>query len=103
MSHEIRTPMNAVLGYAQILQRDRSLPPRHKSAVDTIERSGQHLLGLIDEILDLSKIESGRMEIRESDFDLGSLISDLSAMFAIRCQQKRLHWHVEGCQEGVTA
>jgi signal transduction histidine kinase/DNA-binding NarL/FixJ family response regulator len=96
MSHEIRTPMNAVLGYAQILQRDESLPARHQAAVDTIERSGQHLLGLIDEILDLSKIESGRMELHPIDFELVALISDLSAMFAMRCQQKHLGWKVDG-------
>jgi signal transduction histidine kinase/ligand-binding sensor domain-containing protein/DNA-binding NarL/FixJ family response regulator len=101
MSHEIRTPMNAVLGYAQILQRDESLPTRHKAAVDTIERSGQHLLGLIDEILDLSKIESGRMDLHPIDFDLTALISDLSAMFAIRCEQKHLHWEVQGCADRV--
>src|SRR5262249_4250173 len=102
MSHEIRTPMNAVLGYAQILQRDETLSPGHRKAIDTIERSGNHLLGLIDEILDLSKIESGRMEVHPQDFDLNELISSLSAMFAMRCQQKQLVWKVETF-EGVVA
>jgi CheY-like chemotaxis protein len=101
MSHEIRTPMNAVLGYAQILQRDDTLPSRHRKAIDTIEKSGYHLLSLIDEILDLSKIESGRMDVHASDFDLNELISGLSAMFHIRCEQKRLGWKVEGPGEGV--
>ena len=101
MSHEIRTPMNAVLGYAQILQRDETLPPGHRKAIDTIERSGNHLLGLIDEILDLSKIESGRMEVHPQDFDLNELISSLSAMFAMRCEQKRLVWKVQTVREGV--
>jgi signal transduction histidine kinase len=69
MSHEIRTPMNAILGYSQILSRDDLLPPFHRDAVATIISSGNHLLHLIDEILDLSKIDAGRMEITPSDFD----------------------------------
>jgi signal transduction histidine kinase len=63
MSHEIRTPMNAILGYAQIMQRSGDLPANHLNAVDTIQRSGNHLLELINEVLDLSKIEAGRMEL----------------------------------------
>ena len=59
MSHEIRTPLNAILGYAQILRRDRSLQPRQKEAIETIASSGNHLFNLIDEVLDLSKIEAG--------------------------------------------
>ena len=95
MSHEIRTPMNAVLGYSQILQRDPQLEPSQRKAVDTIENSGNHLLALINEILDLSKIEAGRMELQEIDFNLTTLIEGLSAMFAIRCKQKGLDWKVE--------
>ena len=68
MSHEIRTPMNAILGYSQILARDGALPPFHRDAVATILSSGNHLLRLIDEILDLSKIDAGRMEVRANGF-----------------------------------
>lgn len=96
MSHEIRTPLNAVLGYAQILQRDSSLGKDQRKAVSTIERSGSHLLALINDILDLSKIESGRMELSEAEFDLKELISGLSVMFELRCQQKGLAWKTEG-------
>ena len=103
MSHEIRTPMNAVLGYAQILQRDKSLAQNQRNAVDTIEKSGSHLLTLINEILDLSKIESGRMELNLSDFDLNELVSGLSTMFKMRCEQKKLDWSVEGVDQGVWA
>jgi len=103
MSHEIRTPMNAVLGYAQILQRDKSLAPNQRNAIDTIEKSGSHLLTLINEILDLSKIESGRMELNPSDFDLNELISGLSTIFEMRCEQKKLAWNVEGLGEGPGA
>ena len=101
MSHEIRTPMNAVLGYAQILQRDKSLVPNQRNAVNTIEKSGNHLLTLINEILDLSKIESGRMELNLSDFDLNELVSGLSTMFKMRCEQKQMDWNVECVGEGV--
>src|SRR5204863_3108168 len=74
MSHEIRTPMNAILGYSQILRRDREMPPKYRQSVETIEKSGDHLLAMINDILDLSKIEAGRMELQKTDFDLTSLI-----------------------------
>jgi signal transduction histidine kinase/ligand-binding sensor domain-containing protein/DNA-binding response OmpR family regulator len=96
MSHEIRTPLNAILGYAQILQRDRDLANDQRSAIDTIERSGSHLLALINEILDLSKIESGRMDLTLADFSLVELIQGLSVMFELRCRQNGLNWRIEG-------
>jgi signal transduction histidine kinase/DNA-binding response OmpR family regulator len=95
MSHEIRTPMNAILGYAGILQRDADLPPNYRQAVDTIENSGNHLLALINDVLDLSKIEAGRLELHETDFNLNGLIDTLSTMFQMRCEQKGLDWRVE--------
>ena len=95
LSHEIRTPMNAILGYGQILQRAPDLPLRHRVAVSTIERSGAHLLALINEVLDLSKIEAGAMELHNSAFDLNALIYDVSAMFQLRCHQKKLNWLAE--------
>ena len=95
MSHEIRTPMNAILGYAQILQRDNDLPSNHRQAVNTIENSGNHLLALINDVLDLSKIEAGRLELSETDFDLNTLIDTLSTMFRMRCEQNGLDWRVE--------
>ena len=95
MSHEIRTPLNAILGYAQILRRDRSLQPRQKEAIETIASSGNHLFNLIDEVLDLSKIEAGRMELQCADFDLLELISRMEGMFRHRCEQKRLRLVVE--------
>jgi len=80
--------MNAILGYAQILRREPDLPPNHKQAVNTIENSGNHLLALINDVLDLSKIEAGRLELNETDFDLNTLIDTLSTMFQMRCEQK---------------
>ncbi|MCD6506139.1 response regulator [Candidatus Poribacteria bacterium] len=95
MSHEIRTPLNAILGYAQLLKHEPDLHPRHRAAVETIEESGNHLLALINDILDISKIEAGRLELQETDFDLVRLIEGLSVMFQLRCEQKNLTWQVE--------
>ncbi len=96
MSHEIRTPLNAILGYAQILARDVSLHPFHRDAVTTIAHSGDHLLRLVDEILDLSKIDAGRMELAASDFDLEELGYELAGMFQQPCEKKRLGLRLEG-------
>jgi signal transduction histidine kinase/ligand-binding sensor domain-containing protein/CheY-like chemotaxis protein len=95
MSHEIRTPMNAILGYAQILQRKSTLAPDDRQAVETIHRSGDHLLKLINDVLDISKIEAGRLELQPSDFDLQSLVQNLSVMFQHRCEAKRLTWSID--------
>ncbi len=96
MSHEIRTPMNAIMGYSQILQRDKNLNDDHKKSLKTISRNGNNLLTLINDILDISKIEAGRMELNLMDFDLNDLFNDLSALFKIRCREKSLTWNVEG-------
>jgi signal transduction histidine kinase/CheY-like chemotaxis protein len=90
MSHEIRTPMNAILGYSQILQRNKSLNPDFKKAVETIASSGNHLIDLINDILDISKIESGKMDLRETDFNLGELVNNIVSMFRERCYNKGL-------------
>ena len=95
MSHEIRTPMNAILGYAQVLVRADNLLPEHHRAVDTIFRSGEHLLGLINEVLDISKIEAGRLQLNIDVFDLGETIQSIGRMFAPRCNEKELAWHLE--------
>lgn len=94
MSHEIRTPMNAILGYSQILKRDELLPERHRQSVATIEKSGDHLLAMINDILDLSKIEAGRMELQSGDFDLNELLGGIAAMFRMRCEEKELKLNV---------
>ncbi|RYD46086.1 MAG: hypothetical protein EOP83_30240, partial [Verrucomicrobiaceae bacterium] len=90
MSHEIRTPMNSILGYSQILARDSSLPPFHRDMIATILSSGNHLLHLIDEILDLSKIDAGRMDVTRGDFDLNALVNELVAIFQHPCEEKQL-------------
>ncbi|MEO5713401.1 MAG: CHASE domain-containing protein [Luteolibacter sp.] len=95
MSHEIRTPMNAILGYSQILSRDDALPSFHRDAVATIIHSGDHLLHLIDEILDLSKIDAGRMELALTDFDLAALVREMEAMFQHPCEEKQLGLRID--------
>jgi PAS domain S-box-containing protein len=95
MSHELRTPLNGVLGYAQLLQRDRSLGPRHQEALDAIARCGTHLLDLINDVLDLSKIEAGRIEIEAAPCDLRQVALDVRHMVAERARRKDLDLDVE--------
>jgi signal transduction histidine kinase len=96
MSHEIRTPMNAVLGFSQILLRRKGLDKDTKDAIRTIDNSGQNLLTMINEILDISKIEAGKMELYLIDFDLNALINNLSSLLDLRCKQKQLRWMAIG-------
>ncbi len=94
MSHEIRTPMNAILGYAQILQRDSQLNVEQRENIQIIENSGNHLLALINDILDLSKIEAGAMALNLEQFNLFKLIRNVASMFSIQCENKGLEWRV---------
>ena len=95
ISHEIRTPMNAIIGYAQIMQHSSDLPATHQDAVATIQTSGDHLLKLINEVLDISKIEAGRMELSATDFDLVQLLQSMGVMFELRCREQQLTWKLE--------
>ncbi len=90
MSHELRTPLNAVLGYAQILKRDARLTDTQHTGLDVIERSGEHLLTLINDILDLSKIEAGKLEVQPSEFHLPEFLRSIADMARIRAEQKGL-------------
>jgi signal transduction histidine kinase/CheY-like chemotaxis protein len=94
MSHEIRTPMNAILGYAQLMLRDPSLGADAKANLKIIGRSGEHLLGLINEVLDMAKIEAGRMDLNSVTFSLSSLVGDLASMFRLRAEAKGLRFEM---------
>ncbi len=95
MSHEIRTPMNAILGFSQLLERDPSLSEEHKTSVRTISRAGEHLLDLINDILEMSKIEAGRTALVAATFDLHEMVDDLTIMFRLRTEKKGLELVVE--------
>jgi PAS domain S-box-containing protein len=90
MSHELRTPLNIILGFTQLMIRGGSLNPQQQEQLNTINRSGEHLLTLINDVLEMSKIEAGRVTLNESDFDLHSLLDWLYQMFQIKCQSKGL-------------
>lgn len=90
MSHELRTPLNAILGFAQLMARSPTLPPEHSDNLGIITTSGEHLLTLINQVLDLSKIEAGQMSLDEKDFDLHRLLGDLEGMFQLRAADKGL-------------
>ena len=90
MSHELRTPMNGVLGYAQLLQRDRTMNAVQREAVEAIGKCGSQLLDLINDVLDLSKIEAGRLDIDEGPVDLGQLLTDLKYVVAETAAHKGL-------------
>ena len=95
MSHEIRTPMNAILGFSQLMLRDHDLTARQCQYLGTINRSGEHLLALINDILEMSKIEAGRTTLNPSTFDLPVLLNDLEMMFRLRTDEKKLSFAVE--------
>lgn len=91
MSHELRTPLNAILGFSQVMSRDSLLSNENIENLRIINRSGQHLLELINDVLDLSKIEAGIVALDESSFDLYQLLDTLEEMFQIKAETKNLH------------
>jgi PAS domain S-box-containing protein len=95
MSHEIRTPMNAILGFSQLMLRDPEISAKQHEYLGTINRSGEHLLALINDILEMSKIEAGRTTLNLSTFDLPALLKDLEMMFRVRTDEKKLSFSVE--------
>ncbi len=95
MSHELRTPLNAILGFSEILSRDSSLRPQQLEWINIINNSGVHLLNLINDILEMAKIEAGRTSLTTHNFDLDNFISNLKKMFELRAINKKLKLHIE--------
>ncbi len=90
MSHELRSPLNVILGFCQLLTRSQCLNPEQQENITIMTRSGEHLLTLINNVLDLSKIEAGRTTLHEINFDLYGLLDDLDDMFQAKADDKNL-------------
>ncbi|MCP4690223.1 MAG: response regulator, partial [Desulfobacterales bacterium] len=90
MSHELRSPLNAILGFARVMDRNRAIPPGEKEHLAIIRNSGEHLLNLINDVLDMSKIEAGRAVLNEKDFDVYQLLDDLKNMFCLKTEERGL-------------
>ena len=92
MSHELRTPLNGILGYAQILQKDKTCTPQQKKGIDIIYQCGEHLLTLINDILDLSKIEARKLELYPESINFPSFLKGVSELFYLKAQQKEINF-----------
>ncbi len=90
MSHELRTPLNAILGFSQLMRRDPGITTEQLENLETIGRSGEHLLSLINDVLEFSKIEAGQTVLNQEDFDLHRLLLDIEEVFRLRVREKSL-------------
>ncbi len=99
MSHEIRTPLNAILGFSELMQADENLSKKHIEWLGTINRSGEHLLDLINDILEVSRIEAGRISLTQSTFNIHSMLSDIEEMFRVKTDKKNLSLILEYSDE----
>ncbi len=95
MSHELRTPLNAILGFSQLMARSQGLDASQQDCLTIIRRSGEHLLTLINDVLDMSKIESGRTVLNLREFDLYRILDDLENMFRLKALEKELQLNVD--------
>src|SRR5205814_3615503 len=95
MSHELRTPLNAVLGFARLMRRSPGLAPGDRDNLAIIQKSGEHLLELINQVLSISKIEAGSMTLQERPFDPREMLSVLERMFGARCEEAGLAFELE--------
>ncbi len=90
MSHELRTPLNAILGFSRMMGHDALLSGNQRANLDIINRSGEHLLRLINDVLEMAKIEAGRLQLEVAPFDLGNTVRDVVEMMQLRCEEKGL-------------
>ncbi|MBQ7529194.1 response regulator [bacterium] len=98
MSHEIRTPMNAIIGLDNIALNDPETPPKTKEYLEKIGTSAEHLLNLINDILDMARIESGRLILRKEEFSFSNLLQTINTIFSSQCNDKGLDYqcHING-------
>ena len=94
MSHEIRTPMNAILGFTQLMRGDKGISERQRQQLDIINSSGEHLLALINDVLEMSKVEAGRVSVSVSAFSLFALLDEMNSLFSQRAEAKGLELRV---------
>ncbi|MCA9042646.1 MAG: hypothetical protein KDA65_20000, partial [Planctomycetaceae bacterium] len=99
MSHELRTPLNSILGFSDLLRRDPTVSADQRADLDIINRSGNHLLGLINQVLDMAKIESGRTVLEPSPVDLPLLVKDVDSMMRTRAESAGLRFIAEVAEE----
>jgi signal transduction histidine kinase/CheY-like chemotaxis protein len=99
MSHELRTPLNAVLGFSQLMKNAPDVTAAQRENLNIITRSGEHLLNLINNVLDISKIESGRVELEASHLDLYQLLQEMKSLMGMRAQEKALDFTLEQSPE----
>ena len=95
ISHELRSPLNAVLGYSQLLEKDELIPISKRPVITTIRRSGEYLADLIEGLLDISKIEAGKLELNKTDFRFPDLLSQLVHMFELQAHYKGIHFNFQ--------
>ncbi len=95
MSHEIRTPMNAIIGLDSLALRNRAIPAETREYLEKIGESAHHLLGLINDILDMSRIESGRLMIRKEEFSFRNMLEQINTMVISQCEEKGLHYECQ--------
>ncbi|MEA5576734.1 response regulator [Anabaena sp. UHCC 0451] len=95
MSHELRTPLNAILGFTQLMQGDKTLNAEQKENLDIIIASGEHLLSLINDVLEMSKIEAGKMTFNKTNFDLSVMLTSLQAMLQLKANEKGIKLHFD--------
>lgn len=95
MSHELRTPLNAIVGFSQILGKDPQLGSKQAEQISIIDRSSQHLLELINDILELSKVEAGRVYIEKHNFDLFAVLANLESFFRIKVEKNKIDFVIE--------
>ena len=93
LSHELRTPLNVLLGYAQLLMRDEVLPPKQRESIAIVRRNGEHLADLIESLLEVSKIEAGRVTLQRDEFNLKAILQQLVDMFQMQASKKGIKFH----------
>lgn len=99
MSHELRTPLNAILGFSNMIKKDAQFPESQRRNLEIINRSGEHLLSLINDVLDMAKIDAGRVVLEETSFDLGEMVRDVTDMMSVRAHEKDLQLLVDQASE----